>query len=284
MARTTEKLQAAVATREQGVATTAAATIYDLIESNKRQLARALPANLDADRFARLVWTEVRKTPRLLDCSGASLLGAAMFAAQLGLEPGPLGHVWLTPRRVKGVWTVVPIIGYRGYIELAYRSGAVVDFDAQVVHAHDTFKQSLGLHRDLVHEVPPLGEERGDAVGYYAVAYLKSGSAHFKVMGKGEIEARRKRSGASDDGPWASDYDAMALKTVVRAMAPLLPLSAETQRAIATDEQARTEVGPDMLELPSEVIEEPSLEVVENEGAIEVVEGTSEAKAGSESA
>jgi len=260
MARTTEKLQAAVATRDQG----GGATIYDLIESNKPQLARALPANLDADRFARLVWTEVRTTPRLLDCSPQSLLGAVMFAAQLGLTPGAaLGYLYLTPRRVHGVWNVVPIIGYRGYIELAYRSGAVLDINAEVVRRNDLFEETLGLHRDVVHKRPPLGEDRGEAIGYYATAALKGGREHFKVMSRAEVDARRKRSGAKDEGPWVTDYDAMALKTVIRAMTPLLPLSAETQVAVATDGQARTEVGPDMLELPAEAPDEPALEVVD---------------------
>src|SRR2546427_642740 len=83
---------------------------YDLLERQKPELEKALPEAIGVERFTRTVLTELRRTPKLLDCSPESLLGAMMLAAQLGLEPGPLGLVYLVP--FKG--QVEFIIGYRG--------------------------------------------------------------------------------------------------------------------------------------------------------------------------
>lgn len=261
--RNTGKLQAAAAAAQTPAAATPAATIYDLLERNKAQIGRALPSNLDADRFARLVFTQCRTTPKLLQCSGTSLLAAAMYFAQLGLEPGPLGHAWMTPRRIKGVWQVLPIIGYRGYIELARRSGAIRTIVARTVHQGDVFDYAYGLEERLEHR--PSLAERGPAVAYYGVAHFTEGGHQIEVMSPADIATRRARAGAKDDGPWATDFDAMARKTVSRAMAPYLPLSVEAQAAIATDEHVRTELGPNMLDLPAEPVadEEPNLEVVD---------------------
>src|SRR5690348_15772894 len=74
------------------------------------QLRLALPKAITPERLARLVLTEVRRIPALLDCNRNSLLGAVLQAAQLGLEPGVLGQCWIIP--YKGNATFV--LGYQG--------------------------------------------------------------------------------------------------------------------------------------------------------------------------
>jgi recombination protein RecT len=259
-ARTTGKLQAAAAATNTPAATGQTATIYDLIESNKAQIGRALPNHLSADRFTKLLWNECRKTPQLMQCTPASLMGAAMYAAQLGLEPGPLQLIYLTPRRVKGVWQVVPIIGYKGYLSLARRSGDLASIDAEAIYANDEFRWVLGLHRDVHHKAPePFGSDRGEIIGFYAIAHLKSGETPFEVLTRAQVEARRDRGSAKDTGPWATDFVQMGRKTAIRALVPFLPLSAEAQVAAATDEHVRTP-GPDLFAAPDD---EPALEVVD---------------------
>src|SRR5690606_30662561 len=72
-------------------------TLTALIERMKPQIARALPKHMDPDRLARIATTVLRQTPQLGQCTPESLLGALMTCAQLGLEPGPLGHAYLVP-------------------------------------------------------------------------------------------------------------------------------------------------------------------------------------------
>ena len=72
-------------------------TIFDLIQKMTPAIQKALPSHLDPNRLARIVTTEIRRNPKLLKCKKESLLGALMLSAQLGLEPGPLGHCYYVP-------------------------------------------------------------------------------------------------------------------------------------------------------------------------------------------
>src|SRR5207244_1429304 len=101
---------------------------------------------------------------------------------------------------------------------LARRSGEITSIKARVVYEHDQFHYSEGLEDELVHE-PSLDVERGQPVRFYAVALFKNGGHAFRVMSRAEVDRIRARSRAKDDGPWASDYEAMACKTVIRQLA-----------------------------------------------------------------
>lgn len=79
------------------------ATLAELINSPKikNQLAMALPKHMSSDRMARIVTTEIRKTPALADANMQSFLGAVVQCSQLGLEPGgALGHAYLDRKSV----------------------------------------------------------------------------------------------------------------------------------------------------------------------------------------
>lgn len=82
-------------------ATSAEATVRQLLERMKPEIAKALPSHMSAERLARIVYTEIRRNPELMECERTSLLGAVMLSAQLGLEQGPLGHCYLVPHNNK---------------------------------------------------------------------------------------------------------------------------------------------------------------------------------------
>lgn len=207
--------------------------VLDLIERMTPELAKALPAHLNTERFKRIVVTELRRTPKLYECSPASLLGAMMLSAQLGLEPGPLGHVYLVPFKRE----VTFIIGYKGLIDLAYRSGQLKSIRAKTVREGDSFEYRDGTRAFLDHSVHEPPAER-EPVAYWALAELKTGGKPFVVLYPDEIEATRKRSpaGRADSGPWVTDYDAMARKTAIRRLAPVLPVSPALATALERDE------------------------------------------------
>jgi len=215
-------------------------TILDLIEKQKAAIARALPKHLSADRLTRILVTEVRRNPKLAQADPTSLLGAVMQAAQLGLEPGPLGHAYLVPRwNGKTKTTDVQLqIGYRGYIDLARRSGQIVSIVAREVCEGDQFDFEYGTDERIVHK--PALKGRGDAYAYYGVALLQDGGRVVHVMSREDIDRYRARSQAKDSGPWQTDYDAMAKKTVIRRMVPWLPLSTELAAAAEADDQTVT--------------------------------------------
>lgn len=227
-----------------------AAQVKDIIQRQGTAFAQVMPATVDSDRFARLVLTAVKATPQLMDCFATpqgqtSVLLAAMKAASLGIEPNTeLQHCWLLPRRNKNVMECQLQIGYRGYIELARRSGEIRDIYAEVVREGDRFEVRKGLHRDLVHE--PAEGERGNLTHAYAVAHFMSGGFAFEVLDEEAVMLRRAQSdswkseAARKYSPWSTATESMWKKSAVRALVPYLPLSAEVQRDLAADEARLT--------------------------------------------
>lgn len=206
------------------------------------QLSVALPKAMTPERLVRVVTTECRKTPALLNCNPESFLGAVLQCAQLGLEPGgALGHCYLLPfgngKAKDGRPNAQLIIGYRGMIDLARRSGQIVSICAYTVHEKDHFEWRLGLDPDIQH-VPSPEADRGKMTYVYAVAKLKGGGVQFEVMSRAEVEKVRKQSKAGSSGPWVTHFDEMAKKTVIRRLFKYLPVSIEAARAVDIDERA----------------------------------------------
>lgn len=225
--------------------------------SMKKQFQAALPKHMTADRLARIVTTEIRKTPALVKCDQSSFLGAVIQCAQLGLEPGnSLGHAYLLPYGSQ----VQLIIGYRGMIDLARRSGQIISLSARAVHEHDEFSYQLGLHEDLIHK-PFEGEHPGEITHVYAVAKLRDGGVQFEVMSKAQVLAVQAQSKAGKSGPWVSHWEEMAKKTVIRRLFKYLPVSVEIQRAVKLDEAAEAGVSQEhefAFDGDYEVVEEQS--------------------------
>lgn len=214
-------------------------SLIEELKSLEPALRKALPSQLDAGRFVRVATTTLRMNPALSRCKTQSVLGALMVSAQLGLEPGgPLGHAYLVPFKDECTF----IVGYRGLIDLARRSGHIASIYAHAVFEGDEFSWQLGLAQDIHHI--PKAEVRDDPAKIthvYAVARLRDGSDPvFVVLTRNEVEKYRKRSRAGSNGPWVTDWQAMALKTAVRRLATWLPLTVEATAAIALDEKAVT--------------------------------------------
>jgi len=214
-------------------------TIEDYLKQMAPAMQEALPKHMDVDRLMRLTMTTIRTTPELKQADLPSLLGGVMQAAQLGLEPGLLGQCYLLPfkNNRKGITEVQFIIGYKGMIDLARRSGHIQSIYAHAVYENDEFEYELGLNPTLKH-VPSFDSDRGEYIGSYAVAHFKDGGYQMEFMPKAEIEKRRLASpgGRSKYSPWNNYYEEMANKTVIRHMWKYLPISVEIQEAVQYDE------------------------------------------------
>lgn len=210
------------------------ATIADLLERRKDEIAKVLPKHLTVDRLARVALTAIGKTPRLQECTGASLLQSIMQAAELGLEPGgALGHAYLVPFKQKNGPTLCTlIIGYRGLIELARRSGELVQIEAHIIREGDVFEEEYGLHPKFRH-VPKRDGALGRMLGVYMIARTTDGGTHIEMMTSAEVDRIRMRSRSKDDGPWVTDPDEMAKKTVIKRGMKYLSLSSERLKKAA---------------------------------------------------
>ena len=206
-------------------------------ESFKRQLQMALPKFFDTDRFVRSAISDFRLNPALQECSVPSVLGFYMQSAMCGLEPSSvLGQCYPVPfnNRKTGAKECQFIMGYRGMASIARRSGEVLSIDAKIVHEKDEFRLVYGLESDI-HHVPCIDGDPGMMVGAYCIVRFKDGSYQFEYMPKAKIDEHRKRSKASAYGPWVTDYEEMAKKTVFRSIFKWLPISIEAMEATKAD-------------------------------------------------
>lgn len=189
-----------------------------------------------AQTFARIALSSIQKNPDLLRCTDGSILASIVQAVQIGLEPDNItGHAYLVP--YGSICTMLP--GYKGLIQLAMRSGQVKCINARAVYGNDDYDIDWGKTPPIRHR-PTSSKDRGAIVATYAIAELTTGGVVTTWMWKHEIDAIRARSPAARNksGPWFTDEEQMAIKTVVRRNSKLLPSSPKLQLAIALDEKA----------------------------------------------
>lgn len=216
------------------------------------EIAKALPSVLTPERFTCITLSALSATPKLAETTPQSFLGAMMTAAQLGLEPNtPLGQAYLLPYKNKGVLECQFQLGYKGLIDLAYRSGQVSIIQAHAVHERDDFSYEYGLEPKLSHK--PALRDRGEVYCYYAMFRTKDGGFGFSVMSKDDIQAHAEKfsqSYGSDFSPWKTNFDEMAKKTVLKRVLKYAPLKSDFVKAVAGDGTIKHDIAPDMGDVP----------------------------------
>ena len=250
--------------------------MQDYIKKMQGEIAKALPSVLTPERFTRITLSALSTNAKLAETTPQSFLGAMMTAAQLGLEPNtPLGQAYLIPYRNHGVLECQFQLGYKGLIDLAYRSGEVSTIQAHVVYENDEFEYELGLEPKLRHV--PAKSDRGDPVFFYAVFRTKDGGYGFDVMSVDDVRAHAKKySKAYSNGPWQTNFEEMAKKTVLKRVLKYAPLKTDFVRGLSADETIKTQISEDMFSVPDEtVIEADGYAVDEATG--EVIEGGADA-------
>jgi recombination protein RecT len=228
-------------------------SVRALITRNKNRLMESLAKTVTYDRMVNAFFLCVNRNPKLLDCTESSIMGALLESGNLGLEPGTLGQSFLVPfknNKAGGRLEVQLIAGYKGLLKLVRNTGALASITAEVVYRQDElFEYSLGTEPFVKHiptegEIPtPLWDQIRAA---YAVAKMKDGTIQFQLVLKRDLVKARKRSKASDEGPWVTDPEEMCKKTAIRRLAKLLPASAEAHRLVAYDEQAELGISQDL--------------------------------------
>lgn len=238
-----------------------------------------VPRHMTPERLARMALSTISRTPKLAQCSPASLVGAVMNCAILGLEPNLMGHAYLVPywNSKQRAYECQFQIGYKGYIELIRRTGAVSQVYARKVYANDLFVYLYGEQNTLVHvpfdmleyldiPQPTNGEggllprltagaarlireraarEAGYVIKYYAAFKLKDGSFGFQVVTREQALAHAQKFSSSKSngklvGPWVDHFDAMAMKTAIKEMVKYMPISIEIQEKLALDNTVLT--------------------------------------------
>ena len=200
-------------------------------DSAMKEITASLPDHVKPERWTRTVLTCLNKNPKLAQCTRASFFSAMMDCSEAGLEPnGRDAH--LIPYGDQAQF----IVDYKGLIKLAYQSDKISSIYANVVYEGDQFDYSTCDH------VPwgwlsssERSESQGKCIGAYVVIEKKEGGFHRERMTFDEIEAIRKRSKAGRSGPWVTDWNEMAKKTVFRRASKWIQLSPHVERAIEMD-------------------------------------------------
>lgn len=207
---------------------------FKLLLSEKRDdLAVVCGPAMPVELLFKTIGAAAMRNPDIAGCSPVSILGAAMFCAEVGLLPGPSGHVYLVP--YKGVCT--PIVGYKGMVHLAMRAGAFSHVGCAVVRSGDVFEHELGTTPRLRHVVRTTMKD--DMTHVYCVAHMKDRlqPPSVEIMGIDEVNAVRQKYSKMGGGPWASNFAEMAKKTVLRRAAKYWPLPEKIMHAFGRVDQ-----------------------------------------------
>ena len=231
-------------------------TMQAYIKAMEPAIKKALPSVITPERFTRMVLSALSSTPKLAECSPQSFLAAMMTAAQLGVEPNTaLGQAYLLPYRNHGQMECQFQLGYKGLIDLAYRSGEVSVIQAHTVYENDVFEYELGMDPKLRHV--PAKADRGEAVAYSAMFKTKDGGYGFEVMSVDDVQRHAQRyskSYGSGSSPWRSNFDEMAKKTVLKRALKYAPLKSDFVRGVAQDETIKAELSDEMYAVPDETV------------------------------
>lgn len=211
--------------------------IEQVLKSAFPQIKSVVSNGISPEKMARVVVNELSSNSYLRGIAAQnpnSLIRSVMQSSQLGLEVGGhLGQAYLVP--FKGEINL--IVGYRGLLSLARRSGEITSINAEIVYEKDEFDLSLGLEPKVIHK-PFLKGERGDPVIVYMSAHFKDGGHHFEWMTIDDVHKIRDNSQGYQAAvrnkkptPWETNYEEMVRKTVIRRGWKYLPMSVEMQNA-----------------------------------------------------
>jgi recombination protein RecT len=213
----------------------------------------AMPKGMEATQLVRDAITCLRTIRHLDQCDQTSVLGALMTCAQLGLRPAVLGHAWPLPfwdNRDK-CYKAQLVIGYKGFVELGYRSGKVSAITSRIVRVNDDFSLVYRADRDELIHKPVVDGLPGEIRCFYSTARLTNGGYSVtepysiaRMEAHREEHAPRNRDQAIT-GPWRDNFPEMGQKTMILVNYKLLPKSAEMAIAMEADEGIRMNLEPE---------------------------------------
>lgn len=212
-------------------------SLEKILTEMEPRIKQTLPKHITAERILRLAINAYSRTPKLHECTPTSIIGSIVLASQVGLEPdGTLGQGYLVPfyngkmKRYEAQF----IPGYQGLMDLGFRSGKILNWEAHAVREKDVFTFEYGTNKFLTHK--PGISERGEITCFYSIVTLSNGIPNFIVMSKEEVDKIRAMSKGKDGFAWQDHYEEMGIKSVIRRHSKKLPRSSELARAVALDE------------------------------------------------
>ena len=219
------------------------------IAAYKKKFELLMPKGGDADQIVADAVQMLESNPKLRECAPMSVLGGLVTISQLNLRPGVLGEAWLVPmwnKRARSFQATL-VVGYQGYLKLAYNSEQIKHVEARTVYEGDVFDFSFS-NDQLIHK-PDFTKPKGQPIAFYAVVHLANGHTHVeRPMTMPEMEEHRDKFAMARTkegtvvGPWRDNFEAMARKTMILKALKYLPKSISYQTAEVVDSTVRENV------------------------------------------
>lgn len=187
-------------------------------------------------RFISSVMSAVQANPTLAQCTNPSILSAALQGEALQLAPSPqLGQFYMVPydnkKKINGKWELVKEaqfqIGYKGYIQLAVRSGQYRRIVVNEIKAGEIEYNPISEEITLHPIMNPTERIKAETIGYYAMFELMNGFKKELFSPKEAIAEHARKYSSSyrydlnnnkTGSKWSTDFDAMAKKTLIRQL------------------------------------------------------------------
>jgi len=216
----------------------------DDLQRLEPQITRALPEQINADRFVRAAETAIGRDQKLLQCDRKSLFEAIMISAECGLMPNGRDAALV---RFKNNVQFIPM--FSGLLRLIRNTGEVKELVVEVVKDNDDFTYSMGDNPKIDHT--PIMDDRGETIAAYAILKTKDGGTYRAMMSRDEINKIRNaspgyryaESKGQKNTPWHTSYDEMAKKTALRRLAKICPLSTDRLDLTLEADNATVDLG-----------------------------------------
>lgn len=205
--------------------------------------------------FTSSLISAVSTNPALQECDGMSIISAALLGESLNLSPSPqLGHYYMVPFKDNkaGISKATFVLGWKGYYQLALRSGQYRNIDAVAIKEGELDEYDPITGEIKIHAISdPMERENAKTIGYYAWFELINGFKKAMYWPKEKMEAhalKYSKGYAAKKGYtfWEKDFDAMALKTMYRQLISKYGImSLEMQKAYVNDMTVQTSTDPE---------------------------------------
>ena len=203
-------------------------TAYLTQDAVKNQI-NSVIGGKDGQRFIASIVSAVQTNAMLQECTNQSILSAALLGESLKLSPSPqLGQFYMVPfnNRKEGIKEAQFQLGYKGYIQLAIRSGFYKKLNVLAIKEGELVRYDP-LNEDIEVNLIEDDEirEQAPTIGYYAFFEYTNGFRKSLYWSRAKMEAHAKKYSQGfikdlKDGTaftfWAKDFDSMAFKTMLR--------------------------------------------------------------------
>ena len=204
------------------------------IENQKDRIGEVISTLMTPERVIKMALTAGARDSKLYNCTPASIVLALMAAAEVGLDcSGVTGKAYLIPFGRDAVF----MPGYKGYIDIATRTGVAKKIEAWNIHENDFFEEERGDNPRITHKPAPLGKDPGERIGAYAIATLTNGEKISCVMRKDELDKVKKNAQARGGAVWKTWPEEMERKTAIRRLYKLMPSNPEIDKLLELEER-----------------------------------------------